>query len=274
MQVSQNPVHQYPPPIFDSHAHLDDPRFDEDRREVLERARSAGIRLILNPAVDLATSRAAVALAERVEWIYAAVGIGPSEAARASTGDYEILAGLAKHPKVIAWGEIGLDYLYPNTDRQAQKDSLAGQIRLAGGSGLPMLFHFREAGDDFFSLLEAGGVGESGGVMHCFTGSQPDLDRALNLGLHISFAGMITFPKAQKQFRSLVRGVPDERLLVETDSPWIAPVPHRGRRCEPAMLADTVDHMAALRGQESSSLAALTYGNGIRLFGLPGNDGP
>jgi len=259
--------------FFDTHAHVTFPKFARHLDEVLSRAREAGVGRIVSPGADLASSRRAVEVAAEQEGLYAAVGVSPHDAKDAGTGDWDILRELTKHPKVVAWGEIGLDYHYEFSDRTVQCDVLARQLGLARDADLPVIFHFREAGEEFFRLLEKEGLPRAGGVMHCFTGSPEEMKRALDLGLHISFSGIATFRKTREDFAALIAAVPEDRILSETDSPYLAPEPHRGKRAEPSMVVEVVRRISEARGWDLEMAAGITRRNGERLFRI-GGPGP
>lgn len=263
---------EYPmrPNLFDSHAHVSFPRFAEDLDEVLARAREAGVGRIVSPGTDLASSRQAVETASDRECLFAAVGVSPHDAKDAAESDWEALLDLANHPKVAAWGEIGLDYHYEFSERKVQREVLARQLGLARDADLPVILHFREAGDDFFGLLEKEGIPPAGGVMHCFTGTGEEMARALAMGLAISFSGIVTFRRTAEDFAALISAAPDNRILAETDSPYLAPVPYRGGRAEPSMVVEVVRRIAEVKGWSLEAAGDVTRRNAERLFRLEG----
>jgi TatD DNase family protein len=258
--------------FVDSHAHIDGPEFDADRDEVVARARAAGVVAILNVGTgdphgtDL---QRAVSVAERYEGVYAAVGVHPHDARlfdeRAAERVYELARS---SERVIAWGEIGLDYHYDNSPREVQREVFARQLRLARELKLPVVIHSREADAETVEILKSewGGAGR-GGIMHCFGGGQEMAEGVLELGFMISFAGNVTFKKAEA-LREVARRVPVERLLVETDCPFLTPVPFRGRRNEPARVVETARFLADLHGIEAAEFGRLTTGNFRRFFNL------
>jgi TatD DNase family protein len=254
--------------LLDSHAHLADTAFDWDRDEVIRRSTEKGVNWIVSPGVDLGHSRKTIAVAEEYEGVFAAVGISPHDAKDAREGDYDALAALARHPRVVAWGEIGLDFHHAFSDRKTQESAFRRQLRMAAEADLPVVLHFRDAAPDFFAILEQEGLPDPGGVMHCFTGTREEMALALGLGLHLSFAGMVTFRKSTAEFAELIARVPDNRLLVETDAPYLAPQPYRGRRSEPYMLVEVVKRVAEVRGMDLAQAARLTRANACRLFRL------
>jgi TatD DNase family protein len=258
--------------FVDSHAHIDGDEYDTDREEVIERAREADVCAILNVGTGdphSGTLERAVEVAEKYEGVYAAVGVHPhdarlfdDEAAR------RIQRLIEQSSRIIAWGEIGLDYHYDNSPRDAQREVFAQQLRLAREAGLPVIIHTREADDETVNILrdEWKDV-EQGGVMHCFSGSRAMMESVVALGFMISFAGTITFKKAD-DLREVARHVPLERLLVETDCPYLTPVPFRGRRNEPARVVEVTRCLAELRGVTTDEMGRLTSENFARFFGL------
>jgi TatD DNase family protein len=259
--------------LTDSHCHLDDPRFDADRDAVLERALASGVTRILAVGTgdgppDL---EAGIRLAERYPFILASVGVHPHDAAKATPETFDRLAELARHPKVVAIGEIGLDYHYNFAPPERQREVFAEQLRLAAAAAKPVIIHTREAWEDTMALLEQHSrPGAPGGIMHCFSGGPEEARRALALGFHLSFAGVVTFPKAER-VRAAARLTPLDRLLIETDAPYLAPVPYRGKRNEPAFVAETARRLAELRGEPLELVARATTRNFERLC-LPAPD--
>ena len=259
--------------LTDSHCHLDDRQFDIDREQVIERALEAGVARMLaigtgDGPPDL---EAAIRLAERYPPVLASVGIHPHDAAKARPADFDHLRAIARHPKVVAVGEIGLDYHYNFSPPERQREVFLEQLRLAAELGKPVVIHTREAWDDTIALLERHAVAAGlRAVMHCFSGGPEEARRALELGFFLSFAGIVTFPKAA-QVREAARLVPLSRLLVETDAPYLAPSPHRGKRNEPAWVLETARKLAELRGEPLELLAAETSRNFDRLCLPDGN---
>lgn len=254
--------------MVDTHAHLDFPDYDGDRAAVLARAWAAGLSAIVTVATDAAAARRALALAEEEPRVHVAVGLHPHEAARLEQ-EWPELERLAAHPRVVAVGETGLDYHRPEADREAQREAFRRHLRLARRLGLPVIVHARDAHDEALSLLAAEGEGRLPGVMHCFTADLRTAAAALELGLHISFSGIVTFRNAH-QVRAAAAAVPGERLLAETDCPFLSPHPHRGERNEPARVALVVAELARLRGESPEQVARQTAANAFRLFRLPG----
>ena len=258
--------------FVDSHAHIDGEEFDADRDEVVERARAAGVAAILNVGTGDPHSGSlerAVRVAERYENVFAAAGVHPHDARLFDDAVGERLRELlAGSPRAVAWGEIGLDYHYDHSPRDVQREVFGRQLRLAREMRLPVIIHSREADEDTVEILAREWAGaERAGVMHCFGGGRWMAERALALGFYISFAGNVTFKKAEP-LREVARLVPPDRLLVETDCPYLAPVPHRGRRNEPAYAADTARFLAELRGTSTAELGRATSENFSRLFGV------
>ena len=263
--------------FIDSHAHLDGPRFDPDRAEVISRARAAGVSTILAIGIGdgPGTLDCAVKLAAQYEFVYATVGIHPHEAKLASDADFHQLEELSASPKVIAWGEIGLDYYYDHSPRDIQQNVFIRQMTLARAAKLPVVIHCRpsdnsdNAWEDCLSLIDQHWKPTGlGGIFHCFTSTWLHAKRALDMGFLISFAGNITFPKAQ-QIRDSAKQVPLDRILIETDSPFLAPVPYRGKRNEPAYVKEVACRLAELRGLTTEEVAAQTTQNFRRFFSLP-----
>ena len=257
--------------FVDYHAHIDGEEFDADRGEVVARAREAGVRAILNVGTGDphgGNFGRAVAVAEEFEGVYAAVGVHPHDAKLYDETAERLLLEFVRSRRVVAVGEIGLDYHYDNSPREVQREVFAGQLRLARAEGLPVIIHSREADGETLEILRAEYSGtERGGVMHCFGGGPALAEGALDLGFYISFAGNVTFKKAEA-LREVARTVPLGRLLVETDCPYLAPVPHRGRRNEPAYVAATARFLAELRGVGDEELGRATSENFSRLFGV------
>jgi len=254
--------------LVDSHAHVDMSEFDSDRTDMLARAQAAGVRQILAIGGAPGALASAVPFAERYDWIYAAAGIHPHEARLAMPAHYEELANLAKHPKFLAWGEIGLDYHYDHSPRDVQQRVFIEQLELARGAGRPVIIHCREAWPDCLALLEKHWSSSGlGGIFHCFSGTLEEARRGMEMGFLISFAGNVTYPKAQN-LRDLASALPLESILIETDSPFLAPQPFRGRRNEPAFVAELARTLAPVRNLAPHELAAATAANFRRFFRL------
>ena len=251
--------------LVDSHAHLDDPRFDEDRAAVLERAWNAGVRTILTIGNGTGPDDmgCGLPLADEHDWIYTTLGIHPHDAARAEDRHLVLMEDLASRPRVVGIGETGLDYYYDNSPREVQRDVFRAQLALANRLNLPVIIHTRDADADTIEILEQ--ERPRRGVVHCFTGGEALADCALEHGLMISFSGIVTF-KGSETLRKIASRVPDDRFLVETDCPYLAPVPHRGKRNAPAFVAETARALAVLRGTDVEKLVSDTGHNFCNMF--------
>jgi len=252
--------------FVDSHCHLNYKGLAEDQAGVLARARAAGVEAMLNISTRASEWDEVIAVAEREPDVMASVGIHPHEADLHPDVATETLVDKAAHPKVIGIGESGLDYYYDHSDRARQRDSFRSHIAAARLTGLPLIVHTRDAEDDTYAILaEEMGKGAFPALIHCFTAGQDFADKVLALGLFISISGIVTFKNAAA-LQAAAKTIPLDRLLIETDSPFLAPVPHRGRPCEPAYVADTARFLSALRGEPLDELAAATSANFRRLF--------
>jgi len=252
--------------FIDSHCHLNYKGLVEQEREVLARARANGVQGMLNISTRESEWDAVIGLAEREPAVWASVGIHPHEADQHGDMTSAKLAEKARHPDVIGIGETGLDYYYDYSDREQQQASFRQHIVAARESGLPIIVHTRDAEDDTARIMrEEMEQGAYSGVIHCFTASADFARIALDLGLYISLSGIVTFKNA-KDLQEIAQTIPDDRLLIETDSPFLAPVPHRGRTCEPAFVSDTARFLAELKNIEIESVAAQTTSNFFRLF--------
>ncbi len=256
-------------PLVDTHAHLHFPEFAEDLDAVLERARQAGVATMVTIGTDRETNPAAVALAERLPGVYASVGIHPHDAAEATEEDFAALEQLARtSPKVVALGEMGLDFFRNLSPHDVQERVFRRQLGLARRLGKPVIVHCRDAHIETLAILADGRAGEAGGVMHCFSGDVEVATHCLDLGLYISLAGPVTYKNA-RALPDVARFVPEDRLVVETDCPFLPPHPHRGKRNEPAYMTLTAARIAELRGADSEALNTAMSRNAARLFGLP-----
>ena len=252
--------------LVDSHCHLNYKGLVEDQAGVLARARAAGVGTMLNIATRESEWADVLATAEREPDVWATVGIHPHEADEHPDVDAAKLIDRAAHPRIVGIGETGLDYYYDHSDRARQQASFRSHIIASRETGLPLVVHTREAEEDTLAILrEEMGKGSYTGVIHCFTASDAFADAALDLGLYISISGIVTFKNA-KALQATAARLPADRLLIETDSPFLAPVPHRGRPCEPAFVADTARFLAELRGEGESALADATAANFYALF--------
>jgi TatD DNase family protein len=254
--------------FIDSHAHIDSLDFQADRAAVLERACLAQVERIL--AIGSGTSpetlEAVVHLAEEHPFLDFAIGLHPHEASSASESHFDLMRQIASHPKVVAWGEIGLDFHYDHSPREVQKSVFIQQLVLARESDLPVIIHTREAEVETIEILKQHETGNGrGGILHCFAGSLTMAEECIEMGFMVSFSGMLTFPKAQG-IRDVARKIPLERLLIETDAPYLAPVPYRGKRNEPAYVVETARALAELKGLGLNEIAGVTAKNYRRFF--------
>jgi TatD DNase family protein len=249
--------------LIDSHCHLDSEEFDADRDEVIQRALDAGVERMIaigtgNGPPDL---EAGIRLAEKYPAFYATVGVHPHDAGKAAPSDFKNLAALLGYSKVVAVGEIGLDYHYDFSPRETQHAVFIEQMAIAAAANKPIVIHTREAWDDTLDLIERHWTPHGiGGIMHCFSGGPAEAKRALDLGFYLSFGGIVTFSKAI-DLQQAAKQAPSNRILVETDSPYLAPVPKRGKRNEPALLVHTVKKLADLRGESVEAISRLTTTN-------------
>ena len=256
--------------LIDSHAHIDFPQFAEDRDAMLARARAAGVTTLLAIGSGPGPEKldAAIPFAEQHDWIYATVGTHPHEAKELTPAHLERLAQLVKHPRVIAYGEIGLDYFYDHSPRDVQQRVFREQMELAAKAKLPIIIHCRDAWGDCMGMLEENwrpiGIG---GILHCFTSTLEDAKRGLDMGFMISFAGNSTYPKAQN-LRDVAKALPLENLLIETDAPFLAPQAYRGKRNEPAFVGEVAKAIGSVRNLAADEVALSTAGNFRRFFGL------
>jgi TatD DNase family protein len=256
--------------LIDSHAHIDGPQFADDREAMLQRAQAAGVSAILAIGTGPGPEKldAALPYAEAHNWIYTTVGIHPHDAKEVTPTHLETLAVLANHPKVIAWGEIGLDYFYDRSPRDIQEQVFRQQMELANAAKLPIIIHCRDAWDDCLRLLdEVWKPTGLGGILHCFTSTLDQGKKGLDMGFLISFTGNISYPKAQN-IRDVAKALPLSSILIETDSPYLAPQPHRGKRNEPAYVLEVAKALANVRDCELSEIAAQITGNFRRFFRL------
>jgi TatD DNase family protein len=253
--------------LIDTHAHLDMEQFKDDLPQVLERAREAGIIHIITIGSDLASSRKAAEIAGRVDEVYFAPGFHPHDVKDVHDSDYGELRALALMPKAVAIGEMGLDYHYDLSPRPLQREHFGRQIGLARELGKPLIVHSREAAADTMEILETEGARDAGGTLHCFSGDYGMARRALDLGLHISVGGTLTFKKADA-LREVIKKVPIERILVETDSPYLSPQPYRGKRNEPAYMVSVAEMLATVKGLSQDDVERITSLNAATLFNM------
>ena len=251
--------------LIDSHCHLDDHRYDADREVVITSARAVGVDHFVTIGCDLETSRAAVALAQQHPFVSATVGVHPHEVKLIQDGWYDELRSLARSDRVVAYGEIGLDYHYDHSPRDVQRSRFREQVQLARELRLPIIIHTREAQEDTITILKEEKAQDVGGVFHCFSGDAWLAKDALDLGFYLSFSGVVTFQNAV-MLRDIVKTVPLDRILVETDSPYLTPVPHRGKRNEPAYVRHVAEKIAELHGLTVQEVEQATTQNTRRVF--------
>lgn len=254
--------------LFDTHCHLDDERFSEDRDQLIQALPKQGLVSCVTVGSDLASSERSIALAHQYAHIYAAAGVHPHEAAKAPEDYLSRLRLLLKTPKVVALGEIGLDYYYDFSPRETQKEILTQQLDLAYELKMPVILHVRDAHGDMIDLLRNLGERRPSGVLHCFSGSAESALEYVRMGFYISFAGPVTFKNAGKLLLA-AQAVPSDRLLIETDSPYLAPVPMRGKRNDPSLVRHVCIKLAELRGVDTETMAEMTCSNAQRFFGIP-----
>ena len=252
--------------LFDTHAHYDSRQFDADRDQVLSALPGQGVGLVVNPGCDLDSSRRAIGIAERYPFVYAAVGVHPEDCAGWQDTDVDELRSLAAHPKVVAVGEIGLDYYWKeNPPREFQQRVFRAQLALAWELDLPVIVHDREAHGDCLSIIRE--FPQVRGVFHCFSGSAEMAKELVGLGWMISFTGALTYKNARKAVEA-AQAVPLDRIMIETDSPYMAPVPCRGERCHSGLARHTCERLAELRGISPEECARITFENGTEFYQL------
>ena len=256
-----------PPLLVDSHAHLDGPKFSEDLADTLSRATANGISHILTIGCDLESSASSVTLAEKYEQIYAAVGVHPHDATEIGVENLTKLRTMLAHPKVVALGEIGLDFYRDHSPRDIQRSAFRKQIQLAKEVGKPIIVHDRDAHDEVIQILREEDAAQVGGVLHCFSGNLDMAQQCLELGFYLSFTGTITYPKNQ-EIREIIKTIPIDRMLVETDCPYLSPQKFRGKRNEPAYVRYTAEKIAEVKGLTIGDIARVTSRNSHDLFGF------
>ena len=249
--------------LFDTHAHYDSRQFDADRDAVLSALPGQGVGLVVNPGCDLASSRKAIAIAERYPFVYAAVGVHPEDCGGWRDSDVDELRSLAAHPRVVAIGEIGLDYYWKDNPRQLQQKVFRAQLALAEELELPVIVHDREAHGDSLAIVRE--FPQARGVFHCFSGSAEMARELAGLGWMISFTGVLTYKNARKAVEA-AQAVPLDRIMIETDSPYMAPVPHRGERNHSGLVRHTCERLAEIKGISPSECARITFENGKRFY--------
>jgi len=254
--------------LIDTHCHLDFPDYAGKEAEVLERARGEGIQYFLNVGTTRERSVKSVELSERFSEVYASVGTHPHDSKDAREEDYDFFIGLSQKPKVVAFGEVGLDYYYSHSPHEVQRSVLEKFLGFSRTRKLPYIFHVRDAFPDFLKLIEKFQDGNLKGVVHCFTAGWAEAERVLELGLNISFTGILTFKKSQA-LRDVAAKVPLERILLETDAPFLAPEGHRGKVNEPSFLLKTAQVLAEVKGVPLEEVGRITTANCRQLFGFP-----
>ena len=251
--------------IFDTHAHYDDEKFNEDRDTVLKNVFEHGVSLIVDPACDLESCEKTLELSSKYDFVYSAVGIHPHSAESDGIGDWlGKIREFAKNKKVVAIGEIGLDYHYDFSPREKQKEVFAAQLELANELNLPVIIHDREAHADTLELVKKY---RPKGIIHCFSGSAETAREFLKLGMYIGFTGSVTFKNANKLLLA-AEAVPEDRILLETDCPYMAPVPYRGQRCDSSLIPATAERLAEIRGTDAQTLIDRAFENGCRIYGI------
>lgn len=253
--------------LFDTHTHLDAPQFDEDREEVIQRALDAGVSRMINVGFNRETIPSTMKLAETFDFIYAAVGWHPQDAIFMQEGDLDWIASLCSHEKVVAIGEIGLDYYWDTSPKDVQHRVLRQQIGLARELNMPIVIHNRDAHEDIVKILREEKASEVGGVMHSYSGSWETAKMCLDMGFHLSFGGPITFKNA-RQPKEVLEQVPMDRLLIETDSPYLTPHPYRGKRNESANVRLVAEAAAQIKGVDIEEIAQITTRNALERFGI------
>ncbi|MBB3114092.1 TatD DNase family protein [Paenibacillus phyllosphaerae] len=253
--------------LIDTHTHLDSHKFDEDRAEVIERARAAGVEILINIGFNRETIPTTIALAEQYEFIYGVVGWHPTDSLDYGPGDLDWIASLCDHPKVVAIGEIGLDYYWDTSPKEVQKRVFREQIELAKQKKKPIVIHNRDAHEDVVSILKESNAKEVGGVMHCYSGSWETAKQCLDMNFYISFGGPVTFKNARVPKEVLAK-VPLDRLLIETDAPYLAPHPHRGKRNESAYVRLVAETAAEITGKTLAEIEQITSENARKCFSI------
>lgn len=253
--------------IFDSHAHLDDGRFDKDRDQIINNAKKNNIKYIMNPGANLKTSVRAIEISQKYDIVYAAVGVHPHDVKEMDDVTLELLESLAKKPKVMAIGEIGLDFYYDHSPRECQREWFRKQIQLAHRVGLPIIVHDRDANDETLKILKEEKAFQAGVVMHCYSGSEELAKQYIRLGAYISIAGPVTYSNARK-IVEVVKAIPLESTFIETDSPYLTPIPNRGKRNEPAYIVQVAEKIAEIKKIDFDEVVLKTTENAKKFFGI------
>jgi TatD DNase family protein len=253
--------------LFDSHAHLDDKRYNPDRQALIEGLPSRGVSRVVNVGADMESSRRSIQLAQEYPFIYAAIGVHPHDSEGMKDQDLDSLLEMAKHPKVVAIGEIGLDFYYDNSPRESQRDRFADQLDLSVKAGLPVVIHSRDAHSETMDILKAYRSRLTGCVLHCYSGSWEMAKVYLSMGFHISLGGPVTFKNAVKTIE-VAKNIDLDQLMIETDSPYLTPHPYRGKRNDPGYISLVAERIAEARGLEMDELAERTKANACRFFNI------
>lgn len=251
--------------FFDTHTHLDDKKFDADRDELIGSLKSEGLSLAVNIGADIKSSKESIALSEKYDFIYAAVGVHPSDTGNLTDDDILTLEKLAAHKKVVAIGEIGLDYYWDTPDRETQKRWFKKQLELAKKLNMPYIIHDRDAHEDTLKIIKE--VGYTNGVMHCFSGSSEMAEEVVKMGMYVSLSGTVTFKNA-KNIKAVAKNIPLDRLLIETDSPYLTPEPFRGKRNNSGYVKYVAEEIAKIRGMKTEEIAKITLENGKRFYNI------
>lgn len=251
--------------IFESHAHYDDSRFDKDREEVLLGLKNNRVATVINVGDSIETSKKSIEMAEKYDFVYAAVGVHPHNASQMKDEDLETLLNLATHKKVVAIGEIGLDYYYENSPKEVQRLRFKEQLEIAKKAVLPVIIHSREATKETMDIIKEANLHETGGVIHCFSGSTEIALEYIKMGLYIGVGGIVTYENA-KTIKEVVKAIPLEAILVETDCPYLAPVPNRGKRNDSTQLIHVINMISQIKGIDPEVVIKQTYDNGVKLF--------
>ena len=251
--------------LIDTHAHLDFPQFSDDKEKVIERAKDAGLKYIINVGADLASSRRALELSQEYEDIYATVGVHPHDATDLDQNSLDVMKDLSKADKVVAVGETGLDFHYDNSPRDKQKEAFQQQINLAQEIDLPLVIHSREADQETMKIIKENQI--DNGIWHCFASNKEMAEQALEMGLYIAFGGILTFNNA-KNLQNLIKDLPLDKLLLETDSPFLTPDPYRGKRNEPAYVKYVAQKIADIKQVSLEKVAEITTKNAETVYGL------
>lgn len=261
--------------LFDSHCHLNDRSYEKDFPEVLRRMEKADVKKAMIVGINRQNSVGALQLAETREIFYASVGIHPHDAKNCSEADLLFLRNLARHPKVLAWGETGLDFNRMYSPKEAQENCLISQLAMAEELHLPLIFHERDSKGRFKQILQTHYNRDCGGVVHCFSGNRPEMETYLEMGLYIGITGIATMKSRGADLRELLTSIPGDRILIETDAPYLTPAPERNkyRRNEPAFVKSVLKKIAQVRGSDPESLAGTIWQNTCRLFRIPENAG-